>query len=261
MTTPPPPKEGDSAFLPPPSSETGQPSPPPPTTSDSGPPSSDTPTTPSNTPTDAIPSPRTEQVFRHTIANEETTVLTPVTAPTNLLDRIPLTERKRLMLLAGGAGIFAVLLLAFTMYLLVINNQWQTRTEALTVEAYDLGERLTDANGQIVEKQAQIDLLGDQLETAQGKVLDLADEMAQVGDDSTYIQQQLDLYRNLASLGGTTSLALNRCVNEYGQLVDYLKDPGAWDPESLAAYEESVRNDICQPALNANATLQKTLTE
>lgn len=270
MTTspPPPPDEDRSAFLPPPS-QTPEPAPPPPPPPPVPgaevplPPPSDTAPTPSNAPTDSIPasSPtQTAPVYRHTAADEETTVLTPVTAPTNILDRIPLSERKRWMLLAGGAGILAVLLLGFTIYLLIINDQWQTRADALTLESYDLGERLTDAREQIVEKQAQIDLLSDQLDTAQDRVIELADEMAQVGDDATYIQGQLSLYQELAALGGSVSLALNHCVNEQEKLIGYLKDPEAWDPESLAEYETGV-NQLCESAQSANGTLQKALTE
>ncbi len=256
-----PPQASESVPLPPPSSDA--PTSPIPGPSSAGKKPVPDPSGPSTGTTEAIPSPsspRTGSVFRRTPANEETTVLTPVTAPTNILDRIPLSERKRWRLFAGGTAGLAALLLAFTVYLLVINNQWQTRADALTIESYDLGERLTDALGQIVDQQAQIDLLGEQLETSQERVLELADEMAQAGDNATYTQQQLALYQELSALGGSVSLALNHCVNEHEKLVGYLKNPGAWDPESLAAYEAGV-NQLCDSAQSANATLQKALTE
>ena len=56
------------------------------------------------------------------------------------------------------------------------------------------------------------------------------------------------------------SLALNHCVNEHEKLAGYLKNPAAWDPDSLAAYEAEV-NQLCNSAQSANATLQKALTE
>ncbi|MBN2176231.1 MAG: hypothetical protein JW722_01065 [Demequinaceae bacterium] len=263
MTTLPPPPEGQDPFRPPPSFLPEPPAPPPPLP-ETGPtaavPLPPKPATEA-TPTVSTPlSPRTGSVYRRTIANEETTVLTPVTAATNILDRIPLSERKRWRLLAGGSALLAVLLLGFSIYLLFINDQWQTRSSALTSEAYDLGSRLADANAQIVEKQATLDLVSEQLNTAQARILELVDEKAQAGDDISYAQQQLSLYQELSALGGSVSLALNHCVNEHEKLVGYLKNPEAWDPGDLAAYEASV-NTLCNAAQSANATLQKALTE
>ncbi len=222
----------------------------------------DPPSTPMTGATARIPLPPTTNTatFRHTSANEETTVLTPVTAATNILDRIPLSERKRWRLLAGGAAGLAVVALGLSIYLWVINAQWQDRADALSTEAYDLGQRLSDARDQIVEKQSDVDLLTEQLETAQERVIELADEKAQAGDDISYSQQQIALYQELSALGGSVSLALNHCVNEHEKLVGYLKDPGAWDPEDLSAYEASV-NTLCNSAQSANATLQSALTE
>ncbi|MCJ7826827.1 MAG: hypothetical protein MUP36_01100 [Demequinaceae bacterium] len=186
--------------------------------------------------------------------------MTPITAATNILDRIPLSERKRWRLLTGGSAVLSILLLGISVYLLVINDQWQTRADALTTEGYDLGQRLSDARGQILEKQATIDLISEQLETAQARVIELADDKAQAGDDVSYAQHQLSLFQELSALGGSVSLALNHCVNEHEKLVGFLKDPAAWDPGELAAYEADV-NTLCNSAQSANATLQKALTE
>lgn len=229
MTTPPPPTADQGPFRPPPSLE-------------------------------PLPATTNTATFRHTSLNEETTVLTPVTAATNILDRIPLSERKRWKLVAGSAAGLAVLGLGFSIYLWVINSEWQTRADALTTEAYDLGQRLSDTRNQIIDMQSEIDLLTQQLETAQARVIELADEKAQVGDDITYSQQQIALYQELSALGGSVSLALNNCVNEHEKLAGYLKDPAAWNPDDLAAYEADV-NALCNSAQSANATLQRTLTE
>jgi hypothetical protein len=199
-------------------------------------------------------------VFRRTSANEETTVLTPVTAATNILDRIPLSERKRWRLLAGGAAGLAVLALISSAYLWVVNDHWQARSDALTAEGYDLGARLADARDQIVEKQGEIDLLTEQKETLQARLIELVDEKAQAGDDVTYAQQQISHYRDLSSLGGSTSLLLSQCVDYQKELAGYLKNPGAWDATDLAAFESGV-NSKCDLAQGANADLQRMLTE
>jgi len=163
-------------------------------------------------------------------------------------------------LLAGGAAGLAVLALAFAGYLWVINDQWQSRSEALSTEAHNLGQDLSDTRQQVVDKQAEIDLLNEQLATDQARVLELATESAQAGDSASYAQQQLELYQELAALGGSVSLALNHCVDEHEKLAGYLKDSAAWDPTELAAYEAGV-NKLCNSAQAANASFQKALTQ
>jgi hypothetical protein len=197
--------------------------------------------------------------FRRAPANDETTVLTPVTAATHILDRIPLSERKRWRLMAGGAGGLAILGMGFSFYLWGINNQWQARANDLSDEAHGLSSRLTDARTQVVTLQTQIDGLSEQLDTTQARLIQLADEKAQEGDDAAYAQQQISLYQELATQGGAVSVALNRCINEMDKLVVYLKNPGSYDPGEVAAFEASV-NVICDNAQSANAAFQSALT-
>lgn len=193
-------------------------------------------------------------------ANEETTVLTPVTAATRILDRIPLSERNRWRLLAGSAAGLAVLGIGFSIYLWSINTQWQTRAQDLSNEAHGLSDRLTDIRTQVVDQQAQIDLLSGQLDTAQARVIELVDEKAQEGDAAAYAQQQIALYQELASQGSAISVALNRCVNQMDQLVVYLKNPGSYDAGEVAAYEASV-NVSCDNAQAANTAFQSALVD
>ena len=168
MTTPPPPPpdEGLDAFRPPPPPP--EPEAPPSDTPTDALPSADPPggspppdPSPSDAPTDALPSASTGPVYRHTSADDDTTVLAPVTSPTNILDRIPLSERKRWTVLFGGAGILAVLLLGFAVYLLVINNQWSEREFAAAGQLfrnYDFSieidtDRLEALRGFLIEKR------------------------------------------------------------------------------------------------------------
>jgi len=217
---------------------------------------------PGHPPTDPdAPRPETSGIpFRRGPANDETTVLTPVTAATHILDRIPLSERKRWRLLAGGAAGLAVLGIGFSVYLWGINNQWQTRANDLSDEAHGLSERLTETRSQVVDLQAQIDGLNDQLDTAQTRLIELADEKAQEGDAAAYAQQQIALYQELSIQGGAVATALDRCVSEMDKLVVYLKDPGSWIPSEVAAFEASV-NVICDSAQGANDSFQNALTD
>ena len=196
----------------------------------------------------------------HNPQNEETIVLTPVATKTDILDRIPLSERRRWQAVAGIAAVVATLMAGLVAYLWVINGQWEQRVDRLTVDSYDLGERLSAEQSQVVSLQGDLDLLNEQLTTAQERISELADEKAQLSDSQAAIQQEIELLEELAGLGGSVAFALNRCISAQDQLVEYLENSEAYDAGELAAYQDDV-NTICTAAKNANDIFQEALTE
>lgn len=206
------------------------------------------------------PSGTSRAVPRINPANLETTVLTPVAAPTDILHRIPISERKLWRLLAGGAAGLALLSIAFSLYLWSANAKWQERADQLTSEAYNLGAKLAVEQSHVLDQQADIDAITQQLETARDRLVELADETTQAGDSAAFAQQQIAKYEELAALGGSVSLALNRCVNEQKNLVTYLKNPSLYSEEDVANFEATVKA-LCAAAQSANTGLQQALTE
>jgi len=191
-------------------------------------------------------------------ANEQTTVLTPVPERTAALNRIPLNERRRWQVVAAGLALVALILGALTIYLWVASDRWSARADTLESQAYDLGERLATEQAYVVDQTEQIDILTQQLATAQQRITELADETAQAGDDVAFAQQEIAYLRELVSLGGSVSLALNRCVNEQKTLVGYLQNAEDYSPSDIAQFKSSV-DALCAAAQNANSTLQKEL--
>lgn len=224
----------------------------------------------SGTPTGATPGvdtnqlhrpPSTGEMFlRRNTANDQTTILTPVAARTDALDRIPLSERKRWRLIATVSFVVGVVATVGALTLWVLNVQWQGRADDLTAAAYDMGQNLSDVRSQVVEQQADIDLLTEQLVTSQARVIELADASAQAGDAAAHAQQEIAYYQELAALGGSVALTLNRCVNEHEKLVGYLENPDDYDAGEVAQFKASV-NTMCNAAQSANTTLQQELTK
>ena len=193
-------------------------------------------------------------------ANEETSVLTPITDGTSAIDRIPLTHRTRWIVLTS---VLAALLLGMTIfagYLWNVSNAWSVQVVEIDAANTDLGERLGAEQSEVVRQQAQIDLLSTQLATAQSRITELADINARTGDDVQYYVQEINARSELAATAAAVANALNRCVEGHQQLVIYLRDEENYDPAELAEYETGL-NTLCTNAVSANVQLQDALSK
>jgi len=192
-------------------------------------------------------------------ANEETTVLTPVSDGTTALDRIPVS-RQRLWIAITAVG---VILLAVAIVLLLQTRsaalKWEQQVEEVKVQNYDLGTRLADEQNQVVTLQGENDQVTSQLKTVQQKVLDLADEKAQQGDNVEFYARQIDDLTTALSTAKSVGNALDRCIEGKTQLIGYLRAPANYDPVEIANFETSLTVK-CDNAVAANVELQQILT-
>jgi len=196
-------------------------------------------------------------------ANEETTVLTPVTDGTTALDRIPVS-RQRLWIAVTAVG---VILLAVAIGLIVnlrnVSLKWEQQVIDVKAQNYDLGQRLASEEAQVVTLQGENTQVASQLKTVQQKVLDLADEKAQQGDNVEFYARQIDQLTTTLSTAKGVANALDRCIEGKTQLVGYLKDAASptptYNPTEIADFEASLKIK-CDNAVAANVQLQQILT-
>ncbi|MGO1317089.1 MAG: hypothetical protein ACTMIR_08655, partial [Cellulomonadaceae bacterium] len=99
----------------------------------------------------------------------------------------------------------------------------------------------------------------DQLATAQQRITDLADEKAQLGDENVATQAYLDYQSRVSQAAGTVADALTRCTTGQSQLIEYLENRDAYDPDDLERFAGQV-TDLCGRAQDANDQLQRELT-
>jgi hypothetical protein len=191
-------------------------------------------------------------------ANEETTVLTPVSDGTAAIDRIPVARHK----LGIAVTVVLTLLLIASVWISVhlrnVSLDWEAQVEEIKAQNYDLGARLSEEQTQVVELQSANDQLTSQLKTAQQKVLELADEKAQQGDDVEFYARQIDDLTVALSTAAGVANALDRCIEGKTQLVGYLKEAEKYDPVELEAFEASLKIK-CDNAVAANVELQQLL--
>lgn len=148
--------------------------------------------------------------------------------------------------------------LAAGAYLAVLARAWSARADELDATATDLGRRLAQTQADLDQRSSELGTVQAQLQTAQDRLVELADEKARTGDDRE-AQRQLAAYQaRVSEAAGAVASALQECVRGQEQLIGYLKDRERYDPASLAGFEGDVTS-LCDQAETANADLQREL--
>ena len=191
-------------------------------------------------------------------ANEETTVLTPISEGTSAIDRIPLSHKTRWIVLTSVLGALLLTAVGFAIYLWDVSEEWEAQVIEVNAANIDLGKRLADEQSEVVRQQEQIDLLTTQLKTAQARIIELADINAQAGDNVQYYAQEINRLNETVGVASAVANALDRCIDGHQQLLTYVRNPGNYDAAEVAAYEASL-NSLCANAASANVQLQNAL--
>jgi hypothetical protein len=204
--------------------------------------------------------PRDTRKASRKAANEETTVLTPVSDGSAALDRIPV-NRQRLWIGVTSLLVVMLIVAGFIIYHLAdVSNQWETQVEDVKAQNYDLGKRLAEEQTHVIELQGQVDTVSEQLRTVQQRILELADDVAQRDDNAEFYARQITDLTDVLTTASAVANSLNKCVEYKEQLIGYLKEPDNYDPEEVTAFETGV-NKVCTAATTANVDLQTVLAQ
>jgi hypothetical protein len=155
-------------------------------------------------------------------------------------------------------AVVLVAALAAGAYLAVLARAWSVRSDELDATARDLGGRLAQTQADLDQRSSELGTVRAQLQTAQDRLVALADEKARTGDDREAQRQLAEYQARVSEAAGAVASALQECVRGQEQLIGYLKDPGRYDPASLGGFERDVTS-LCDQAETANADLQREL--
>ena len=191
-------------------------------------------------------------------ANEETTVLTPVSDGTAALDRIPVSRQRLWIVITSLLAVFLIVTIGLLVKTRNSALQWERQVEDVKAQNYDLGVRLADEQTQVVNLQGQNDQVSSQLKTVQQKVLDLADEKAQQGDNVEFYAREIDNLTTALSTAKSVANALDRCIEGKTQLIGYMNEADKYDPIEIVDFEASLKIK-CDNAIAANVELQRVL--
>ena len=193
-------------------------------------------------------------------ANEETTVLTPISEGTTALDRIPVRRQRLWIIVTSLLGVLLITAGIMIYRLVDVSNKWEAQVEDVKAQNYDLGQRLADEQAQVVELQGQVDTVSEQLRTVQQRILELADDVAQRDDNAEFYTRQITDLTNVLTTASAVANSLNKCVDYEQQLIGYLKTPENYDPVEVATFETGVKS-VCDAATAANVDLQTVLAK
>lgn len=190
--------------------------------------------------------------------NEETTVLTPVSDGATALNRIPVSRQRWWIAVTA----LLVVLLGIAIMLLVqarnVSFAWEQQVVDVKAQNYDLGQRVADEQSQVASLKGEIDKITGQLNTAQQKISDLADDKAQQGDNVEFYARQIDSLTSALSTASNVANSLDRCIEGKNQLTGYMKEKDKYDPTEIADFEASLKIK-CDNAVAANVELQRIL--
>lgn len=198
------------------------------------------------------------QRFTRNPLNEETTILTPVTDGTAAVDRIPVGRQKLWIIITSAIAVLLIAMTGLSIYLGVIADRWSDQVDQVKQQNYDLGQKVASEQAQVVDLQNQLSVTTQQLTTAQQRVLEQADELAQRDDNVEFYARQINDLTSTVNTASAVASALNRCIDSKTEYIGYLKDSSKYSADDLAKFETGVKT-LCDNAVAANVQLQQLL--
>ena len=165
------------------------------------------------------------------------------------------------------ATVVALLLLATTglaIYLFMSASGWRDQAKSYLGSSLELGRDLAGTRNDLSGARAELEAVRAQLATAQERIVELANEKAQLGDEWEITQQLVDYQERVSDAAGQVALALDQCVQGQQEFIGYLQreresTAPTYDPAELAKFETDVEA-LCQAASEANIALQLELS-
>ena len=193
-------------------------------------------------------------------ANEETTVLTPVSDRTDALDRIPVTQRRLWIVVTSFLTALLIASWYFVYHLWTVSEDWEKQVDDVIAQNYDLGQRFAAEQEHVVALQKDYDTASEQLKVAQERVIALSAEAAQRDDNAEFYTLQINDLRAIIDTASSVSTALNQCIDYKNQLMERLRHAEDYDPAELTAFEQDV-NRQCKAATDASVLLQQAINQ
>jgi len=145
-------------------------------------------------------------------------------------------------------------------YLWRTTDEWRASSADWEDLARGTAVELDRTRGDLADAQRTLDDTRAQLATAQERITELADEKAQLGDDSAAQQQLVDYQARVSQAAGKVATALATCIAAQGQLIGYMDDADSYAPEELVKFRDDV-DALCGQATEANEQLQRELDQ
>ncbi|HEY0186092.1 MAG TPA: hypothetical protein VGC67_01255 [Cellulomonas sp.] len=156
-------------------------------------------------------------------------------------------------------SVLLVLVTALASYLWVCTQQYREYAADIEQQARVIGDDLASLREENDGTVAELTAVNEQLTTAQARIIALADEKAQIGDDREVQRQLADYQERISEAAANVASALSTCIDGQNELITYLQqDATAYDPTELERLKSDVQR-VCGAATEANTELQDEL--
>jgi outer membrane murein-binding lipoprotein Lpp len=145
-------------------------------------------------------------------------------------------------------------------YLWLTTLRWQEDSAVWEAQARDHAAQVAALQAELDGVNAELLAAREQLATATERITELADEKAQLGDETVAAQRYLDYQTRVSEAAGVVATALGQCIQAQSQLIGYLENRDAYDPEDLERFATDVQA-VCDEATRANEQLQQELQQ
>lgn len=126
-------------------------------------------------------------------------------------------------------------------------GQWRSTADkasrslaSMTSERDGLSEKITSLTSQLSDTNSKLNVTTTQLNDANARIRTLANEKAQLGDDSAILAELVVASQNV-------SIEMSTCINDLQKLQTYLVDYRSYDQASLLSYIRGI-NTQCNTA-------------
>ena len=182
--------------------------------------------------------------------------------PTEPLPLVPLPSpprRRGVVVLMATLAVALVVAGLAVGRMLQVNAAWQRSSTQWQALARTHGEQLAQAQADLQAAQDELTATRSQLDAAQQRITQLADEKAKLGDTTAAQQQLADYQARVSQAAGKVATSLATCIDGQNKLISYLDNAAAYDATSLAGYGTDVQS-YCDQAKAANTALQHELS-
>lgn len=166
----------------------------------------------------------------------------------------PTVVRRRPRWLVAYAVLVTLALLGVSglaAYLWYTTDEWRSEAADRETLAIDLAGQRDELAAELDQAQRDLSATEEQLLEVQDRLLALAEERAQTGDE-------LELTRMIAQDVAGVAAELQSCVQGQDALIGVLEQPELYDPETVDQVVEEVRT-ACDEALQRSEELQQRL--
>lgn len=181
----------------------------------------------------------------------------PAPHPSHEVPKPPARSRG-LRIVAIVLAVLLVAACALAAFFWVRSDRWEAYAAQVESDAGAIGEDLAQLRTEHDGTVAELSTVQEQLSASQQRVTELAAEKAAVGDDREAQRQLVDYQERVSAAAGSVATSLNECINRQQELLGYLDDAAAYDPDDLVRFRDQV-DALCASAKSANDSLQQEL--